>query len=200
MDDFNAKFMYEQDGELHVYNVDNIVNDTYYGIVTHTYRDSVKKFSQILGLIVCKPAWDGETLNHLWVSNETVGQTPVINHFKRSVDKEIPKGNTSDYSDNSVDDELLRQGYTNSPDRMHGDEPSKAGSSKSEVLETTTNIIDDETLRQGHSNSQNEMYEDESFKTGHSDSDIPEALNDYCDSILMQALDIANEMSVKLKN
>jgi hypothetical protein len=90
----------------------------------------VKKFPQILGSIVCEPSWDGETLKHLWVSNETVGLTPVINHFKRSLDKEISKENTTEYSDNSVDNETLKQGYSDSSDRIYGDEPSKTGNSE----------------------------------------------------------------------
>jgi len=200
MDDFNVKFMYEPDGELHMYSVNNIVKDYYHKMGSHTYRDSVKTFPQVLGSIVCEPAWDGETLNHLWVKNETVGLTQVVNVFKRSLDEEIPKGNTSDYSDTSVDDEILRQESSKSSGRMYGDEPSLAGSSKSEVRETVTNSIDHDTLRQGQSDSLDEMYEDEPYRMDHSDSGIPEILNGYCESISLQAFDIANEMSGKLKN
>ena len=36
MDDFNVKFMYEPDGELHMYSVNNIVKDYYHKMGSHT--------------------------------------------------------------------------------------------------------------------------------------------------------------------
>ena len=59
--------------------------------------------------------------------------------------------------------------------------------------------VDDDTLR-GSSDSASDMLDDEPPRQSTSDSALTETMKEYCTSITGQALDIANEMSVKLKD
>ena len=189
MDDFNGKFMYGDDNLLYFYGVDGIASDPNNKLGDRLYRDKVKQFSQITGSIVCEPVWDGNTLSHLTVNQGPMGSMYLHSYpkDKRSVGDEPPQKGNSDPS--ALTNEIVN------------DEADIKGQSDFPIF--TNQSVDDEIPKKDNSDSsdfQDRMFNDGTSNKGTPEASIPETLKEYCVSIASQALDVSDEMSVKLKN
>ena len=72
MDDFNAKFFYDDGRKLLVRLLHNsVVSNPKFKLGSNTFRDSVKDFTQAVAPIVCQSKWEGLSYDHFAANSRT---------------------------------------------------------------------------------------------------------------------------------